>query len=137
MVDDNLNKNADRNHHYSNRSVWQPSRDGILEKTLSEHGISPQGIVNENAINGDDRKDAFFYQADDDHFVPRSVLIEMQPRVINNIQNSDFSKFFNQENIYMPKEECGAGNVWAKVYSHVIKVDEEIMDMLEREADFF
>ena len=61
----------------------------------------------------------------------------MQPRVINNIQNSDFSKFFNQENIYMPKEECGAGNVWAKVYSHVVKVDEEIMDMLEREADFF
>ena len=117
--------------------MWQPSRDGILEKTLSEHGISPQGIVNENAINGDDRKDVFFYQADDDHFVPRSILIDMQPRVINNIQNSDFSKFFNQENIYMPKEECGAGNVWAKVYSHADKVDEEIMDMLEREADFF
>ena len=37
----------------------------------------------------------------------------------------------------MPKEECGAGNVWAKVYSHADKVDEEIMDMLEREADFF
>lgn len=72
-----------------------------------------------------------------DHFVPRSILIDMQPRVINNIQNSDFSKFFNQENIYMPKEECGAGNVWAKVYSHADKVDEEIMDMLEREADFF
>ena len=117
--------------------MWQPSRDGILEKTLSEHGISPQGIVNENAINGDDRKDVFFYQADDDHFIPRSILIDMQPRVINNIQNSDFSKFFNQENIYMPKEECGAGNVWAKVYSHADKVDEEIMDMLEREADFF
>ena len=100
-------------------------------------GISPQGIVNENAINGDDRKDVFFYQADDDHFVPRSILIDMQPRVINNIQNSDFSKFFNQENIYMPKEECGAGNVWAKVYSHADKVDEEIMDMLEREARLF
>lgn len=28
--------------------------------------ISPQGIVNENAINGDDRKDVFFYQADDE-----------------------------------------------------------------------
>ena len=107
------------------------------KRTLSEHGISPQGIVNENAINGDDRKDVFFYQADDDHFVPRSILIDMQPRVINNNQNSDFSKFFNQENIYMPKEECGAGNVWAKVYSHADKVDEEIMDMLEREADFF
>ena len=107
------------------------------KRTLSEHGISPQGIVNENAINGDDRKDVFFYQADDDHFVPRSVLIDMDPRGINNIQNSDFSKFFNQENIYMPKEEYGAGNVWAKVYSHVDKIDEEIMDMLEREADFF
>ena len=31
-----------------------------------EHGIGPSGIVNENAMNVDDRKDVFFYQSDDD-----------------------------------------------------------------------
>ena len=105
------------------------------KRLCAEHGISPQGIVNENAINGDDRKDVFFYQADDDHFIPRAILIDMEPRVINNIQNSDFSKFFNQENIYKSKEGGGAGNVWVKGYSHAEKVEEEIMDMIEREAD--
>ena len=30
------------------------------KRLCAEHGISPQGIVNENAINGDDRKDVFF-----------------------------------------------------------------------------
>lgn len=28
-----------------------------------------------------DRKDVFFYQADDDHYVPRAILIDSEPRV--------------------------------------------------------
>lgn len=28
-----------------------------------------------------DRKDGFFYQADDDHYVPRAILIDTEPRV--------------------------------------------------------
>ena len=33
-----------------------------------------------------DRKDVFFYQADDDHYVPRALLLDLEPRVINTIQ---------------------------------------------------
>jgi tubulin gamma len=100
-----------------------------------EHGIGPEGIVNENAINGDDRKDVFFYQADDDHYIPRAVLIDLEPRVIRSIQTSNFSHFYNPENIFVSKEGGGAGNVWATGYSQAEKVEEEIMDMIEREAD--
>ena len=32
-------------------------------------------------IKGEDRKDVFFYQADDDHYIPRSVLIDLEPGV--------------------------------------------------------
>lgn len=28
-----------------------------------------------------DRKESFFYQSDDNHYVPRSVLIDLEPRV--------------------------------------------------------
>lgn len=31
-----------------------------------------------------DRKDGFFYQADDDHYVPRAILIDTEPRVSRN-----------------------------------------------------
>ena len=34
-------------------------------------GISPDGTLQEYAHNGEDRKDVFFYQADDDHYIPR------------------------------------------------------------------
>ena len=60
------------------------------KQLCSEHGINSEGIVDEKAINGDDRKDVFFYQADDDHYIPRSVLIDLEPKVISSIQSSDF-----------------------------------------------
>ncbi|MCQ2821370.1 MAG: tubulin gamma chain [archaeon] len=100
-----------------------------------EHGIGPDGIVRPNAIGGDDRKDVFFYQADDDHYIPRAVLIDLEPRVIKFIQQSNFSKFYNQENIFISKEGSGAGNVFASGYAQAEKVEDEIMDMIEREAD--
>ena len=105
------------------------------KQLCSEHGITPEGIVDEKAINGDDRKDVFFYQADDDHYIPRSVLIDLEPRVINSIQSSEFKHFYNPENIFISKEGSGAGNVWATGYSNAQSVEDEIMDMIEREAD--
>lgn len=41
-------------------------------------------------LQGGDRKDVFFYQADDQHYIPRALLIDLEPRVINGIQNSDY-----------------------------------------------
>lgn len=29
---------------------------------------------------GGDRKDVFFYQADDEHYIPRSLLLDLEPR---------------------------------------------------------
>ena len=90
-----------------------------------EHGIGSEGIVKENAINGDDRKDVFFYQADDDHYIPRAVLIDLEPRVINSIQSSDFKHFYNPENIFISREGSGAGNCWATGYANADKVEED------------
>lgn len=57
-----------------------------------EHGISPDGILEEFASAGSDRKDVFFYQADDDHYIPRAVLLDLEPRVINTIMTSPYAK---------------------------------------------
>ena len=32
-------------------------------------------------VEGIDRKDVFFYQADDEHYIPRAVLLDLEPRV--------------------------------------------------------
>ena len=84
------------------------------KKLCKEHGISSEGILEEHATEGLDRKDVFFYQADDEHYIPRSVLLDLEPRVINNIMTSEYKKLYNPENIYLAKDGGGAGNNWAR-----------------------
>lgn len=57
-----------------------------------EHGISPSGVLEDFATDGVDRKDVFFYQADDDHYIPRAVLLDLEPRVIHTIMSSPYAK---------------------------------------------
>jgi hypothetical protein len=32
------------------------------------------------------------FQADDEHYIPRAVLLDLEPRVINTIMNSPYAK---------------------------------------------
>lgn len=84
---------------------------------------------------GGDRKDVFFYQSDDTRYIPRAILVDLEPRVINSIMTSDHSKMFNPENIYVSPQGGGAGNNWAAGYHHGEKITDDLMDMLDREAD--
>ena len=105
------------------------------KKLCKEHGISPDGILEEHATEGLDRKDVFFYQADDEHYIPRSVLLDLEPRVINNIMNSEYKKLYNPENIFLAKDGGGAGNNWASGFAQGHKFYEEVFDIIDREAD--
>uniref|UniRef100_A0A2K6DEQ1 Tubulin gamma 2 n=1 Tax=Macaca nemestrina TaxID=9545 RepID=A0A2K6DEQ1_MACNE len=89
------------------------------KQLCAEHGISPEGIVEEFATEGTDRKDVFFYQADDEHYIPRAVLLDLEPRVIHSILNSPYAKLYNPENIYLSEHGGGAGNNWASGFSQV------------------
>jgi hypothetical protein len=40
--------------------------------------------------------------------------MDLEPRVINSIKNSEFKGLYNPENIYIHPEGGGAGNNWAK-----------------------
>jgi hypothetical protein len=36
-------------------------------------------------------QDVFFYQADDEHYIPRALLLDLEPRVINKIRSDGTS----------------------------------------------
>ena len=116
------------------------------------------GTLQEYAHNGDDRKDVFFYQADDEHFIPRNLMIDLEPRVINSIQSSPYRDLYNQvnkifyyhinrisyifitfhwfqENFFIAKEGGGAGNNWASGYRQGSEHEDHVMEMIDREAD--
>ena len=61
-------------------------------------------------MDGSDRKDVFFYQADDMQYVPRAILVDLEPRVINSIRTSKYKNLYNPENIFVHREGGGAGN---------------------------
>jgi len=42
------------------------------------------------------------------------LLIDLEPRVINGIQNGLYSGLYNPENFYVSKDGGGAGNNWGK-----------------------
>jgi tubulin gamma len=42
---------------------------------------------------------------------------------------------YNPENIYLSKHGGGAGNNWASGYSQGERLQEEIFDIIDREAD--
>jgi tubulin gamma len=102
----------------------------------AEHGIGPDGRLEEYATDtAGDRKDVFYYQSDDDHFVPRALLIDLEPRVINNIQSGEYRNLFNPENVFVAPNGGGAGNNWASGFRQGEEKEEELMDMIDREAD--
>ncbi|EDR13746.1 tubulin gamma [Laccaria bicolor S238N-H82] len=105
------------------------------QRLCAEHGINKNGILEEWATDGGDRKDIFFYQADDELYVPRSILVDLEPRVINNILTSPYSRLYNPENIFVSKDGGGAGNNWAQGYAAGERIYEEVVDMIEREAE--
>lgn len=105
------------------------------KKLCAEHGISPSGVLINPDDNIGDSKEVFFYQADDNHYIPRSILLDLEPRVINTIVNSEYKRLYNRENIYVSKTGGGAGNNWASGYSQGQALSDEVLEILERETE--
>ncbi|EFX03624.1 tubulin gamma chain [Grosmannia clavigera kw1407] len=105
------------------------------QQLCQEHGISQDGNLEEFATEGGDRKDVFYYQSDDTRYIPRAILIDLEPRVINGIQTGPYKNIYNPENFFIGKNGIGAGNNWGDGYQTGESVHEEIMEMIDREAD--
>lgn len=106
----------------------------------AEHGITLEGQLTETAARVPqsalaDRKDVFFYQADDDHYVPRALLMDLEPRVVDTIRRGSMRRLFNPENVFVHHEGGGAGNCWSHGYELGESVEEEVFEMVQREAE--
>ncbi len=56
-------------------------------------------------------------------------------KVINGILSSPYANLYNPENIFVSKDGGGAGNNWAQGYSAGERIYEEVMEMVDREAE--
>lgn len=97
------------------------------KKICAEHKISLDGTLLETK---NDRRDVFFYQADDSRYIPRAVLVDLEPRVIGQC-----APIFNRENVYVSNEGGGAGNNWAHGFYVGKKAKDEVIEIIQREAE--
>ncbi|KAL9624868.1 MAG: hypothetical protein Q9160_000915 [Pyrenula sp. 1 TL-2023] len=105
------------------------------QQLCQEHGINQDGNLEDFATEGGDRKDVFFYQSDDTRYIPRAILLDLEPRVIESIQTGPYKNIYNPENFYIGGAGTGAGNNWAAGYAAGDSVQEDVFDMIDREAD--
>lgn len=47
-----------------------------------EHGIQQDGTLDPNAAVRAGQEDIFFYQSDNNHYIPRAIMVDLEPRVL-------------------------------------------------------
>ncbi|CAK5059780.1 unnamed protein product [Meloidogyne enterolobii] len=109
------------------------------ERLCAEHGISPLGHIAKEDRKGEDCKDVFFNEANcGAKWVPRAVLVDLEPRVLGEICNCElnqYSDLFDVDNVYQGPTGGGAGNNWAKGFNQGAEVVESILQIIETEAE--
>ncbi|CEP62556.1 gamma-tubulin LALA0_S05e08262g [Lachancea lanzarotensis] len=106
---------------------------------IKEHGIGRDGksVVADPDNDGTVREDdptTFFRQNDSDRFTPRALMFDLEPSAIAGVQNT-FPGLFNDRNLWVSKEELGAGNTWSKGYDYGLENQEEFINMIDKEID--
>lgn len=97
------------------------------EKVCQEHGIDYDGAyVGQQDIQRA-RLDVFFSTAANDHYVPRSLNVDLEPGTIDTIKSSEMGSLFNPENFIFG--QGGAANNWAK--GHLTEGGELVDSILE------
>ncbi|SCU93736.1 LAMI_0E15412g1_1 [Lachancea mirantina] len=104
---------------------------------IKEHGIDRNGqSVKEEQADSvrEDDTSVFFRKDGQNRFTPRAFLFDLEPSAIGDVQ-THFPGFFNERNIWVSKDELGAGNTWSKGYDYGVESQEDFLNMIDKEID--
>lgn len=104
--------------------------DRFWRLILKEHGLKPNGTPIGPVAANNTHQEVFFNRVRDGKFVPRAILIDLEPGVISRIEGGDMGELFDQGQIV--KKLPGAANNWARGY-HVEgeRVIDQIMNLVD------
>ena len=111
-------------------------------RILLEHNIKQDGFFNmhENLQYEDffklDKIEVYFQESSQftDKYVPRTVMIDLEPGVIDKVLNSNIGNLFHPD--FILTRASGAGNNWAKGhYTMGNEVIDETMDIIRKNVE--
>ncbi|XP_055126105.1 tubulin beta-8 chain isoform X11 [Symphalangus syndactylus] len=104
------------------------------EVISDEHAIDSAGTYHGDSHLQLERINVYYNEASGGRYVPRAVLVDLEPGTMDSVRSGLFGQIFRPDNFIFG--QCGAGNNWAKGhYTEGAELMESVMDVVRKEAE--
>uniref|UniRef100_A0A0N5AM18 Tubulin beta chain n=1 Tax=Syphacia muris TaxID=451379 RepID=A0A0N5AM18_9BILA len=104
------------------------------EVISDEHGVQPDGSYKGESDLQLERIEVYYNEAQGGKYVPRAVLVDLEPGTMDAVKSSTYGKIFRPDNFVFG--QTGAGNNWAKGhYTEGAELIDEVLDTIRKEAE--
>ncbi|KAJ1975190.1 alpha-tubulin [Dimargaris cristalligena] len=99
-----------------------------------EHGIQPDGRLQDPSAPHDNAYSTFFSETSSGKRVPRTVMVDLEPSVIDEVRTGTYRQLFHPEQLITGKED--AANNYARGHYTVGKeIVDSVLDRIRKMAD--
>jgi len=104
------------------------------EVICGEHGINTTGEYEGEEDNQLERINVYYNEATGGRYVPRSILMDLEPGTMDSVRAGQFGSIFRPDNFVFG--QSGAGNNWAKGhYTEGAELIDSVLDVVRKEAE--
>merc|ERR1712151_1304463 len=104
------------------------------EVISDEHGIDPTGTYAGDSDLQLERINVYYNEATGGRYVPRAVLMDLEPGTMDSVRAGPFGQLFRPDNFVFG--QTGAGNNWAKGhYTEGAELIDSVLDVVRKEAE--
>ena len=104
------------------------------EVMSDEHGVDPTGTYHGDSDLQLERINVYFNEATGGRYVPRAILMDLEPGTMDSVRAGPFGQLFRPDNFVFG--QTGAGNNWAKGhYTEGAELIDSVLDVVRKEAE--
>jgi tubulin beta len=104
------------------------------EVVCEEHDIDPTGTYQGVSDLQLERVNVYYNEASGGRYVPRAVLMDLEPGTMDNVRSGPYGQIFRPDNFVFG--QSGAGNNWAKGhYIEGAELIDSVLDVVRKEAE--
>ncbi|KAE8730436.1 Tubulin beta-2 chain [Hibiscus syriacus] len=108
--------------------------DKFWEFVCAQHGIDSTGKYHGESDLQLERINAYYNEASCGRYVPRVVLMDLEPDTMDSVRSGPYGQIFRPDNFVFG--QSGAGNNWAKGhYTEGAELIDFVLDVVRKEAE--
>jgi len=104
------------------------------EVICDEHGVDPTGTYHGDSDLQLERINVYFNEATGGRYVPRAILMDLEPGTMDSVRAGPFGQIFRPDNFVFG--QSGAGNNWAKGhYTEGAELIDSVLDVVRKDLN--